>query len=368
MAHDLRAIAGRFVTAGRFQEGRPYGEGHINDTYLLTCRTSDGPAQTILQRINHQVFRNPAQLMDNLLRVTAHLRQRLQAEGCPDLSRRVLSVIPSQDGASTYQDPDGNFWRAFVFIPDAVTVQVPQSPDQIYQAARAFGRFGSLLSDLPGPPLFETIADFHNGGNRYRAFEKALAADCCHRADLASEEITFLQEHADILETPARMASEGRILLRVTHNDTKVNNVLLDRATGEGLCVIDLDTVMPGLVLYDVGDIVRTAASTAAEDEPDLSRVDLRLDRFEAIIRGFLDGASGSLNQGEIEHLVLGGQFMTLIMGTRFLTDFLQGDTYYKVHRPNHNLDRCRVQLRLVQTMLDQQDQMEQIARRVAGA
>jgi hypothetical protein len=368
MVPDIQAIASHFSIAGQFREGRPHGGGHINDTYLLTYRIGDGPARYILQRINHQVFRNPPQLMDNLLRVTSHLRKRLQAEGCTDLPRRVLTVISTRDGAPYYQDPDGNFWRSFVFIPDTVTVEVPQSLDQIHQAARAFGRFESLLSDLPGPPLYETIQDFHNGFKRHKAFLEALAADRCNRAALATQEIVFLQKHADILEAPARLAGKGQIPVRVVHDDTKINNVLLDAITGEGLCVIDLDTVMPGLSLYDVGDIVRTAAGTTAEDEPDLSRVEFQLDRFEAIVRGFLDGAAGSFNPCEIEHLVLGGQFMTLIMGTRFLTDFLQGDTYYKVHRPGHNMDRCRVQFRLVQAMLDQQDQMEQIVRHMANA
>jgi Ser/Thr protein kinase RdoA (MazF antagonist) len=368
MAPDLRAMAGPFSIIGRFQEGRPYGGGHINDTYLLTYHTDDGPVHYILQRINHQVFRNPPQLMDNLLRVTAHLRQRLQAEGVQDLSRRVLTVIPTQDGALYHQDPDGNYWRVFEFLEGTVTVEVPQSLAQIQEAARAFGRFVSLLSDLPGPPLHETIPDFHNGVKRYTAFEESLSKDGCNRAAMASWEIAFIQEHAAILETPARLIREDKIPMRVTHNDTKVNNVLLDRATGEGLCVIDLDTVMPGLVLYDVGDIVRTAAGTAAEDEPDLSKVKFRRDRFEAIIRGFLEGAGRSLHRCEVDHLVLGGPFMTLIMGTRFLTDFLQGDTYYKIHRPNHNLDRCRVQFRLAQILLEQQDPMDRIVRCEAGA
>lgn len=365
--HDLRSISSHFAIQGRFEDARPHGRGHINDTYLVTCRAGDRPVRTLLQRINHEVFRDPPQLMDNLLRVTAHLRQRLQAEGGSDLSRRVLTVIQARDGAWCYQDPDGNCWRALVFIPDTVTVEVPQSLDSITQAARAFGRFDALLSDLPGPPLHETIPDFHHGVRRYHALEAAVGKDPCNRAALASQEVAFVQGHADILEAPARLAREGRIPVRVTHNDTKINNVLLDRAAGEGLCVIDLDTVMPGLSLYDVGDIIRTASGTASEDEPDLSKVELRLDRFEAIVRGFLDGAGTSLCRAEIEHLVLGGQYMTLIIGTRFLTDFLQGDTYFKVHRPHHNLDRCRVQFRLVQTLIERQDRLQRIVRSAAG-
>ena len=268
MATDIRTLASHFAIPGQFQEGRPHGGGHINDTYLLTYRTGDGPARYILQRINHQVFRSPPQLMDNLLRVTAHVRHKLAAEGWTDLSRRVLTLIPVQDGASYHQDPDGNYWRALAFIERTVTVEVPQSLDQIFQAARAFGRFESLLSDLPAPPLHETIPDFHNGGKRYRAFQKVLDTDPCNRAALASKEIAFLQEHADILEAPAWLAGEGKIPVRITHNDTKVNNVLLDAINGEGLCVIDLDTVMPGLVLYDVGDMVRTVHGGASASEP----------------------------------------------------------------------------------------------------
>jgi len=367
MARDIRSIARQFAISGSFQEGRPYGGGHINDTYILTYTQGTRSSRYILQRVNHHVFKDPAKLMDNLVRVTAHLRHRLLAEGCTDLSRRVLTVVSTCDQAPYYSDPDGNVWRALVFIEGTVTVEVPDSPDQIYQAAKAFGHFEAMLSDLPGPPLYETIPDFHHGPKRYLAFQTILDSDPCNRAALASKEIAFLHHHADILVGPSRLAAEGLIPLRVTHNDTKVNNVLLDRMTGEGLCVIDLDTVMPGLVLYDVGDIVRTSASAAAEDEPDLSKVEFSLDRFEAIVHGFMTGAGGSLKSCEVEHLVQAGQFMTLVMGTRFLTDFLQGDTYYKVHRPNHNLDRCRVQLRLIQSMIDRQDQMDQIVKRVAG-
>jgi hypothetical protein len=363
MSPDIPAIAGRFEIRGRLQEGRPYGGGHINDTYLLTHALDGGTVRTILQRINHQVFKNPPQVMDNIGRVTAHLRQRLAAEGCQDLSRRVLTPIPARDGTSWFQDPEGNFWRAFAFIEDAITVEVPQSAGPVFQAAKAFGRFLSLLADLPAPPLHETIFRFHDGTRRARAFQEVLAADPCNRAAGAPAEIAFLQRHAEILTRPAQLVAQGLMPLRVTHNDTKVNNVLLDRANGEGLCVIDLDTVMPGLVLYDVGDIVRTAATTAAEDEPDLAKVELRLDRFAAIARGFLEGAGGDLNPCEVDHLAFGGQFMTFSQGVRFLTDYLQGDTYYKIHRPSHNLDRCRTQFKLVQAMIDQQDPMERIVK-----
>jgi len=365
---DLRSISSRFAIQGRFEDAQPHGHGHIHDTYLVTCRDGERPIRTILQRINHDVFTDPPRLMDNLLRVTGHLRRRLQAEGVSDLPRRVLTVVQTRDGAWCHRDPDGHHWRALEFIPDTVTVETPQSVDPIYQAARAFGRFDALLSDLPGPPLQETIPGFHNGVGRYRALEAAVGKDACNRAALASREIAFVQGHADILEAPSRLAGQGRIPIRVTHNDTKINNVLLDRATGEGLCVIDLDTVMPGLALYDVGDLIRTACSTASEDEPDLAKVELRPDRFEAVVLGFLTGAGTSLHPSEIERLVLGGQFMTLIIGARFLTDFLQGDTYFKVHRPNHNLDRCRVQFRLAQTLIEQQDRLQQIVRREAGS
>ncbi len=363
MAPDIRAIAGHFEIRGRFQEGRPYGGGHINDTILLTHRLDGSLLRTILQRINHHVFKEPAKVMDNIGRVTGHLRQRLTAEGCRDLDRRVLTLIPCRDGTSSYQDPEGNTWRAFVFIEDTVTVEVPRSLDPVFQAAKAFGRFLSLLSDLAAPPLHETIVRFHDGMRRYRSFQEVLAADPCGRAALASGEIAYVEAHAAILSLPAELLAQGRIPLRVTHNDTKVNNVLLDAASGEGLAVIDLDTVMPGLVLYDVGDIVRTAAGTAAEDEPDLSKVDLKLDRFESIAAGFLAGAGDTLNRCEVDHLAFAGQFMTFSQGVRFLTDYLQGDTYYKIHRPGHNLDRCRTQFRLVEHMIDRQEQMEEIVR-----
>jgi aminoglycoside phosphotransferase (APT) family kinase protein len=368
MAPDIRGISDHFEIRGRFQEGRPYGGGHINDTILLTHRLDGCPVRTILQRVNHHVFKEPAKVMDNIGRVTRHLRQRLAAEGCQDLSRRVLTLIPTRDGTSSYQDPEGNTWRVFVYIEDTVTVEVPQSLDPIFQAAKAFGRFLSLLSDLPAPPLHETIVRFHDGMRRHRSFQEVVAADPCGRVALVSSEIAYVEAHAAILSLPAELLAQGRIPVRVTHNDTKVNNVLLDAATGEGLAVIDLDTVMPGLVLYDVGDIVRTAAGTATEDEPDLSKVDLRLDRFQSIAAGFLAGAGCALNHCEVEHLAVAGQFMTFSQAVRFLTDYLQGDTYYKIHRPEHNLDRCRTQFRLVQHMIDRQDQMEEIVRRIAAS
>jgi hypothetical protein len=366
MAPDLRAIADHFEIRGRLLEGRPYGGGHINDTILLTHQSDGGPVRTILQRINHHVFKEPAKVMDNIGRVTRHLRQRLTAQGCQDVARRVLTLVPCRDGTFSHRDDEGNFWRAFVFIEDTVTVDVPQSTGPIFQAAKAFGVFLSLLSDLPAPPLHETIVRFHDGLRRYRAFQEAVAADPCGRAAEAAAEIAYVEVHAGILSLPAELLASQRVPLRVTHNDTKINNVLLDAASGEGLAVIDLDTVMPGLVLYDVGDIIRTAAGTAAEDEPDLSKVDLRLEGFEAIASGFLAGAGGALNRCEVDHLAFAGQFMTFSQAVRFLTDHLQGDTYYKIHKPGHNLDRCRTQFRLVQQMIDRQEEMEQIVRRVS--
>jgi hypothetical protein len=299
--------------------------------------------------------------MENVLRVTQHLQRKLEEQGAGEISRRVLTVISTRSGGSYHQDGEGNFWRAYIFIEKARTYDVVESPRQAYEAAKAFGRFQSMLADLSGPPLHDTIPHFHNGPLRYQAFLKALKADSCNRAAAAQPEIKFLQDHSFLLEVLPKLFQAGKIPLRVTHNDTKLNNVMLDHETGEGICVIDLDTLMPGLIHYDFGDIVRTSTSPAPEDERDLSQVTMLLPRFEAIVRGFLESAGQSLNPVERDHLVLGGKLITLIIGMRFLTDYLAGDQYFKVHREGHNLDRCRTQFKLVASMEEQEEAMHRL-------
>ncbi len=365
MKSNLKKIVDHFNMPGEFIEARSYGTGHINDTYLIDYQLNSHNGKTVIQRINHEVFREPLKMMDNIVRVTNHLRVKLAHRYPDDIHRRVLTAIPTRDDRFCYQDEEGNFWRGFEFIDRARTWDVLQSLDQAYQAAKAFGEFQTLLGDLPQPKLHETIPDFHNGPKRYRDFMEVLEKDPCNRARKAYKEIEFLQEQEATFEVVPQLLESGAIPLRTTHNDTKINNVLLDDRSGEGVCVLDLDTTMPGVSLYDFGDIVRTTVSSAAEDETDLSKICVDMERFGAIVKGFLAGAGGGLNRTEVEYLVFGGKLLTLIIGTRFLTDYLAGDRYYKIHHEGHNLQRCRAQFKLVQSIIDHEDIMNRQVERI---
>jgi hypothetical protein len=268
----------------------------------------------------------------------------------------VLTLIPARDGKSYYCDPDGNHWRAYFFIDRARTYDAVQSTRQAHEAARAFGRFQKLLADFPQPRLHDTIPDFHNTPKRFAALEQAISADAVNRASLARPEIDFALRHRAI----AGVLATASLPERVTHNDTKLNNVMLDEATGDSVCVIDLDTVMPGLALYDFGELVRTTTSPANEDERDLSRVQMQFPMFEALARGYLSAAD-FLTPAEERFLAFSGKLMTFENGLRFLTDFLSGDTYYKVHREQHNLDRCRTQFKLVASISAQEEEMNRL-------
>jgi hypothetical protein len=350
--HDVRAIAHQFQIHGEFISAGPYGSGHINDTYCAVFNQGGTAVRYILQRINHNVFKTPAALMENVQRVTTHIRNKIA--GDPDFSRCALTLIPARDGRAWHCDKEGNYWRTYIFIENARTYDAVESPQQAFQAAKAFGRFQKLLADLPAPRLHDTIPDFHHTPKRFTKLEAAIAADPANRARQAKPEIEFALEHK---------AMTGVLLAaglpeRVTHNDTKLNNVMLDDKTGEGICVIDLDTVMPGLAPYDFGDIVRTSTSPAKEDERDLSKVKMQFPLFEALARGYLTTAAEFLTRNERQCLVHSGKLITFEIGIRFLTDFLEGDTYFKVHREGHNLDRCRTQFKLVESIEQQEDDM----------
>jgi len=351
------AVARQFAIDGELLTASPFGTGHINGTYCAVFRQGANSARFIIQRIHTGIFRDPAALMENITRVTSHLAFKLQAE--PDRDRRVLTLIPTRDGHPWLEDADGGFWRAYRMIEGARSYDAVESPQQAFQAARAFGRFQLLLADLPAPRLHDTIPDFHNTPKRFAAFEQSLAADVAGRASNASAEIEFALAHKHI----ASVLLDAQLPERVTHNDTKFNNVLLDDQTGEGLCVIDLDTVMPGLALYDFGDMVRTATCPASEDERDLSKVATQFEMFEALVRGYLSTAGGFLTPAELDHLAFAGKAITFEQGIRFLADYLAGDTYYKVHRDQQNLDRCRTQFKLVQSIEAQEDAMNRLVR-----
>ena len=357
------AIA-HFQYEGRLIQDVPFGNGHINDTYLLTFEVKRmGILKVILQKMNKNVFKNPVELMENILGVTSYLREKIiKKGGNPD--RETLNVIPALDGKPYYQDSFGDYWRSYIFITDASSYDQVENPDQFYQAAMAFGNFQNLLADYPADTLFETIEGFHDTKARFEVFKRAVETDIKSRAADVKKEIQFVLDHEDVACCFSNLQAKGEIPLRVTHNDTKLNNIMIDDETGKGICVIDLDTVMPGLAAYDFGDSIRFGASTAAEDEKDLSKVSCDLHLFEVYVKGFIEGCGGALTDLEIETLPLGAILITFENGIRFLTDYLEGDHYFKIHREGHNLDRCRTQLTLVKDMQEKLPQMNEIIKK----
>lgn len=359
LVDQVREVVAAFRIPADFVLAVPYGSGHINDTFAVTMSQGGTPVRYIVQRINDRIFKRPDLLMENILRVTAAARTQMQSAA--DATRQTLTVIPAVDGAPYVRDADGHYWRAYVFVENSCSVDEVETPEQAYQAACAFGRFQETVANLGGERLHETIPDFHNTPMRMAALAQAIKDDICGRVAGCKAEIDFALSHKDEASTLVSMHKAGALPERITHNDTKINNVLFDVGSGEGICVIDLDTVMPGLVHYDFGDMVRTATSTAAEDETDVSKVVVRLDLFEALLRGYLESASGFLTPTEKEMLPFSGKLITLEIGVRFLTDFLQGDTYFKTKHPQHNLDRCRNQFQRVRSIEAQYAQMQKL-------
>jgi Ser/Thr protein kinase RdoA (MazF antagonist) len=359
---DLRAIGARFELPGTFVEAGRHGSGHINDTYAATYDEGGRRVRYIHQRINHHVFRQPDRLMENVARVLTHAAARMG--GVPDAVRRVLTLVPARDGGAAVRDDDGHLWRTYVFIEGTRTWDVVETPAQAEAAARAFGRFQQVLADLPGARLHDTIPDFHHTRRRFDALVTALDADDHNRAAGSRDVIDEALAHEADVDRLLDAAAAGDVPERVTHNDTKVNNVLMDAITGEALCVVDLDTTMPGLVAYDFGDMVRTATNAAAEDERDVTRVVSRPVFFEALARGYLAEATAFLRPAEIDWLPFAGQLLALEQGIRFLTDHLRGDPYYRIQRSGQNLDRARAQFALMRSIERQQDAYTEIVRR----
>lgn len=340
-------ICGKFLTKGAALSCEPYGNGHINATYLV--KTDE--EQYILQRINHHIFQDVPGLMRNVERVTAFL-----AEKDPD-PRHSLHLVPAKDGAA-YVEAEGEFYRMYDFVHDSICLDAPETDEDFYQSAVAFGSFQRQLADFPANELSETIPRFHDTPNRYRALRAAIEKDALGRAASCREEIEFALTREADAAVMMNLLAAGELPLRVTHNDTKLNNVMLDAKTRKPLCVIDLDTVMPGLAANDFGDSIRFGANTGAEDEKDLKKISLSLARYEAFARGFLEACGMALTPKEIETLPWGAKLMTLECGVRFLTDYLEGDTYFRIHRPEHNLDRTRTQFALVADMEKKWTQM----------
>lgn len=348
----LLNILNQFPLDGTAISCERYGCGHINVTHLVVTSTQH---RYILQKVNHHIFRNVEALMENICAVTEYLRKQI------DDPRRVLTVVRTTGGNAFYFDGDG-YWRLYEFVEGSICLQQPETPEDFYQSAVAFGEFQQQLKDFPADTLHETIPNFHNTVDRYRIFHEVLAADPMGRAKDVQPEIDFVLAREAEAGTLVRLLADNKLPLRVTHNDTKLNNVMLDDQARTPLCVIDLDTVMPGLSAYDFGDSIRFGAATAAEDEKDLSKMEMSLDLFRTFTRGFLKACPG-LTDLEKEILPMGAKLMTLECGVRFLTDYLDGDHYFSVHRESHNLDRCRTQFKLVADMEGKWNQMAQIIR-----
>ena len=328
----------------------PFGNGHINETYLVKWPGKGEEQALIFQRINSYVFKEPWKVMENIRGVTSHLREKIQQSG-GDFSRETLQLVSRPDGGDYYQDEDGEYWRAYHYIHNGEAFEVARGPEDLYQAGLVFGRFQRHLDDYPMDTLWDTIPDFHNTKVRLKAFYQAVENNRSGRRNQVEREIQWVQSHQEEMETLVNLLEEGKLPLRVTHNDTKLNNVLMDRITGKGMCATDLDTVMPGLSLYDFGDAIRFGTNSSTEDEPDQTKVEMRIELYEAYCRGYLEEAGVILTSLEKELLPLGAKVITLECGMRFLMDYIDGDIYFRIHRPSQNLDRARTQFKIARDL-----------------
>lgn len=365
---QMEEVISHFQYKGDLLSQEPYGSGHINDTFLLVFKTEvTKELKVILQRMNKEVFENPVELMENIVGVTSYLRERIIENG-GDPERETLNVLPAVDGKLYYLDSLGDYWRSYKFIDHATSYDQVENPDDFYQSAVAFGNFQRLLADYPAQTLHETIKGFHDTKARFEVFKKVVEEDVMGRAKEVQKEIRFVLDREEIADFFCELLEKGELPLRVTHNDTKLNNIMIDDETGKGICVIDLDTVMPGLAMNDFGDSIRFGASTAAEDEQDLSKVSCSMELFDQYAKGFIEGCNGKLTEKEIELMPMGAKTMTFECGMRFLTDYLQGDTYFKIHREKQNLDRCRTQFKLVEDMEQKWYTMQEIVKKYSNS
>ena len=361
----ISQILAAYALPGTVADVARHGKGHINDTFCVVCRMPEGgTARFILQRLSQAAFPHPEEVMENFVGITSYLRREILAEGGDPL-RETLSLVKTGDGADFVTDAEGRAWRLMPFIENAECYQ-SATPELFAASGRAFGRFQYMLRDYPARTLHETIPHFHDTESRFEQFLAALEADKLNRAEGVSPEIQFILRRKADCGVALRALREGKLPLRVTHNDTKLNNILIDRDTHEGICIIDLDTTMPGLAINDFGDSIRFGANHCMEDEQDLTKVNFDLSLYEVFTRGFLEGARGSLTPAELEYLPWGARLMTLECGIRFLTDYLDGDHYFHVSHPRQNLDRARTQLKLVKDMEEQFDAMGAVVAKYA--
>lgn len=347
-----------FKVEGKIRGFYPYGNGHINDTFLVVSDEKNGSEHKyVLQSVNNNVFKKPEQVMENIEKVTEYLKDVVSNP------REVLNLVPTYNNSTYYLDKDGMCWRMYDFVADSICIERPDDMNDFYQCAVAFGKFQRYLTDFPADTLYETIPDFHNTPKRFNDFLNAVKLDKCGRVDGVREEIKFLIERENFYSVLLDAQRDGILPLRVSHNDTKSNNVMLDSSTHNALCVIDLDTIMPGFSVTDFGDAIRFGANSADEDEKDLTKVSLDREMFKIYTKGFLEGCGGQLPDEEIMLLPEGAKMMTIECGMRFLTDYLEGDTYFKTSYPEHNLVRCRTQLKLVKDMEENWKELKSIVK-----
>ncbi|MCC8170451.1 MAG: aminoglycoside phosphotransferase family protein [Parabacteroides sp.] len=351
---QLLHILSQFRTEGNLVSAEPFGNGHINDTLKVT--DDKGEIRYVLQRINHAIFTNVEMLQNNIHTVTSHIRKKLEARGEVDIDRKVLTFLPTKDGKLYYFDGD-SYWRVCLFIPRSKSYE-EVTPELSYEAGKAFGDFQSMLSDLPEGALGETIPNFHNMEFRLQQFHDAVQANPAGRLNEVKGLVDEIEKRAEAMCIQERLYREGKLKKRTNHCDTKVNNIMFDE-DGKVLCVIDLDTVMPGFVLSDIGDFIRTGANTGAEDDPDLNKVGVNMPIFESYTRGYMETAKSFLSPLEISMLPYGGRLLTYMQTVRFLTDYINGDTYYKIHSPKHNLQRTEAQFKLLQSLEEHAGEMD---------
>lgn len=364
MDQELREIFDQFLTEGTYLKGMPYGSGHIHDTFLVETAEKDKD-DYILQRLNNRIFKNIPNLQHNIERVTLHLKEKLKKIPGADTKRECLSLIPAKDGNTWFTDKSGKFWRVYIFITNHKSYNIVDSPDKAFEGGKAIGRFQAMLSDLGGEPLHETIPYFHNIERRLETLHKTISENPKGRISHVENEIKFVSDRADKMKVILALGAEGKIPQRITHNDTKFNNILLDE-NNKALCVIDLDTVMPGYVHYDFGDAIRTATNMASEDEKDLSQVRMDINLFRAYAEGYLGETRNTLNSTEKKYLAFAPILITYTIAVRFLTDYIDGDNYFKIHHEQHNLQRAKAQLQLVKSMEEQYGEMQEIIRSLA--
>ncbi|MDR0422749.1 MAG: aminoglycoside phosphotransferase family protein [Proteiniphilum sp.] len=358
--NKLKEIVSRFIGGDAGVEIKPLGKGHINDSYKVVS----GDKEYVLQRINHHIFKNVPELQNNIYRVTGHIRKKLQEQGVADICRRVLTLIPTRDGALFCRDGRGDYWRLMDFIRESKSYD-EINPELAYRAGMAFGDFQKMLADLPGEPLFETIPNFHNMEARLETFREVVKADKAGRLDRVAGLVKEIEDRAEEMCGAERLYREGKLPKRINHCDTKVNNILFDN-DDQVLCVVDLDTVMPGYVLSDFGDFIRTGANTGAEDDRSIDNISVDLAIFEAYAKGYLKSAASFLTDVETENLAFGAKLLTYMQTVRFFTDYIDGDTYYKTAYPEHNLVRTEAQFKLLQSLEENFDRMRQIVKDAA--